>query len=77
MKQAFLCTDSPCFHYMQIMYMGWGQERASPGRLWQAWKPKFIALKGTEMYLFDIPPVSTVELQTLMACLPWLFRTHY
>lgn len=41
----------------QIMYMGWGQERASPGRLWQAWKPKFIALKGTEMYLFDIPPM--------------------
>ena len=40
------------------MYMGWGQERASPGRNWQAWKPKFIALKGTDIYLFDIPPVS-------------------
>ena len=46
------------FYHFQIMYMGWGQERASPGRNWQAWKPKFIALKGTDIYLFDIPPVS-------------------
>ena len=46
------------------MYMGWGQERASPGRLWQAWKPTFIALKGADIFLFDVPPVSIVSVKS-------------
>ena len=44
--------------------MGWGQERASPGRLWQAWKPTFIALKGADIFLFDVPPVSIVSVRS-------------
>jgi len=38
--------------------MSWTQERVSPARHWQAWKPKFLALKGTDICLFDMPPVS-------------------
>ena len=43
------------------MYMGWAQERASPGRHSQAWKPKFVALKGPDVFLFEFPPVSMLS----------------
>ncbi|XP_069106773.1 gamma-1-syntrophin-like [Argopecten irradians] len=43
----------------QILYMSWTQERVSPARHWQAWKPKFIALKGADVCLFDMPPMQT------------------
>ncbi|KAK3580259.1 hypothetical protein CHS0354_012788 [Potamilus streckersoni] len=43
----------------QIMYMGWVQERVSPGHHKQAWKFKFVALKGPEVFFFDIPPMQS------------------
>ncbi|XP_060602935.1 gamma-1-syntrophin-like [Ruditapes philippinarum] len=43
----------------QIQYMGWTQERGSPGNSTHGWKPKFVALKGPDIYLFDIPPMQS------------------
>ena len=42
-----------------VLYMGWVCEGVLNHNLpWQNWKPKFIALKGTDIYMFDTPPVS-------------------
>jgi len=39
--------------------MGWCQERGNPGKgQTQPWIPRFVALKGPDIYLFEIPPVS-------------------
>ncbi|KAA0202071.1 hypothetical protein HAZT_HAZT011260 [Hyalella azteca] len=41
-----------------VLYMGWVCEGVINHNLpWQSWKPKFIALKGTDIYMFDNPPV--------------------
>lgn len=45
-----------------VLYMGWVCEGILNHNLpWQNWKPKFIALKGTDIYMFDTPPVSVDE----------------
>ena len=33
---------------------------------WQNWKPKYFVLKGSDVCIFDAPPVS--KLFTLMSC---------
>ncbi|KAL4218036.1 hypothetical protein ACF0H5_022774 [Mactra antiquata] len=43
----------------QIQYMGWTQERGSPAHCSQGWKPKFVALKGPDIYMFDVPPMQS------------------
>lgn len=44
-----------------VLYMGWVCEGILNHNLpWQNWKPKFIALKGTDIYMFDTPPVSVL-----------------
>lgn len=43
----------------QVVHMTWTQERVSPMRHFQAWKPKFLCLKGAEICLFDVPPMQT------------------
>ncbi|WAR18087.1 SNTG1-like protein [Mya arenaria] len=40
-----------------IEFMGWSQQRGSPGTNAQPWSPKFIALKGPDIHLFDMPPM--------------------
>ncbi|KAK3874601.1 hypothetical protein Pcinc_020466, partial [Petrolisthes cinctipes] len=43
-----------------VLYMGWVCEGVLNHNLpWQNWKPKFIALKGTDIYMFDTPPLNT------------------
>ncbi|XP_063588298.1 gamma-1-syntrophin-like [Penaeus indicus] len=43
-----------------VLYMGWVCEGVLNQNLpWQNWKPKFIALKGTDIYMFDTPPLNT------------------
>ncbi|VDI40828.1 Hypothetical predicted protein [Mytilus galloprovincialis] len=39
--------------------MNWMHERVSPSLHRPAWKPKFVALKGPDIYLFDYPPMQT------------------
>lgn len=43
----------------QILMMNWMHERVSPSLHRPAWKPKFVALKGPDVYLFDYPPMQT------------------
>lgn len=44
----------------RIEYMGWVNEGVlNNNQPWQNYKPRFFALKGTDLMLFDSPPVST------------------
>jgi len=43
----------------RIEYMGWVNEGIlNNNHPWHNYKPKFFALKGTDLMLFDTPPVS-------------------
>lgn len=44
----------------QISYMGWVCEGflQSNSHHWQNWHPRFFALRGPRVYIFDSPPVS-------------------
>lgn len=43
----------------RIEYMGWVHEGVvSAAQPWQTYRPKFLLLKGTDVMLFDQPPVS-------------------
>lgn len=43
----------------RIEYMGWVNEGVINNNIsWQSYKPRFLVLKGTEVMLFDSPPVS-------------------
>lgn len=43
----------------RIEYMGWVNEGIINSNIsWQTYKPRFLVLKGTEVLLFDSPPVS-------------------
>lgn len=42
----------------RIEYMGWVNEGVlNNNHPWQNYKPRFFALKGTDLMLFDSPPV--------------------
>lgn len=44
----------------RIEYMGWVNEGVlNNNHPWQNYKPRFFALKGTDLMLFDSPPVRT------------------
>ncbi|XP_014229159.1 gamma-1-syntrophin isoform X1 [Trichogramma pretiosum] len=41
----------------RIEYMGWVNEAASnSNQLWQSYRPRFLALKGPDLLLFETPP---------------------
>lgn len=43
----------------RIEYMGWVNEGIINNNItWQTYKPRFLVLKGTEVMLFESPPVS-------------------
>lgn len=43
----------------RIEYMGWVNEGImNNNQPWQSYKPRFLTLKGTDVMLFDSPPVS-------------------
>ena len=45
----------------QVVYMGWIWERMKSTNHWNIWKRKFLTLKGPELQIFNMPPVSTCE----------------
>lgn len=46
----------------RIEYMGWVNEGVINNNIsWQTYKPRFLVLKGTEVMLFDSPPVSKLK----------------
>ncbi|XP_055308927.1 gamma-1-syntrophin isoform X2 [Sitodiplosis mosellana] len=47
----------------RIEYMGWVNEGVINSNIsWQTYKPRFLVLKGTEVMLFDSPPLSVTGL---------------
>ncbi|KAM3956754.1 LOW QUALITY PROTEIN: syntrophin-like 2 [Aphomia sociella] len=47
----------------RIEYMGWVVEgEVSATQPWQTYRPKFLVLKGTDVMLFDVPPMNIAEL---------------
>ncbi|KPJ10148.1 Gamma-1-syntrophin [Papilio machaon] len=47
----------------RIEYMGWVHEGVvSAAQPWQTYRPKFLVLKGTDVMLFDVPPMNITEL---------------
>ncbi|KAL9700330.1 hypothetical protein quinque_003771 [Culex quinquefasciatus] len=48
----------------RIEYMGWVNEGVISNHIsWQSYKPRFLVLKGTEVMLFDAPPLNVAGLQ--------------
>ena len=39
--------------------MGWIWERLRSTNHWNVWKRKFLTVKGSELQIFEMPPVST------------------
>lgn len=47
----------------RIEYMGWVNEGILNSQIsWQTYKPRFLVLKGTEVLLFDNPPLNIAML---------------
>lgn len=46
----------------QISYMVWVAEGVlNKDQPWQSWKPRFLALRGSEVFIFDRPPLSVED----------------
>ncbi|CAB3241297.1 unnamed protein product [Arctia plantaginis] len=49
----------------RIEYMGWVHEGVVQSQQpWQTYRPKFLVLKGTDVMLFDVPPMKIGDLAT-------------
>lgn len=52
-----------CSAAERIEFMGWVQEGtkqlSAEVNVWNSYEPKFFAIKGSEVYFFITPPVST------------------
>ncbi|XP_070533553.1 gamma-2-syntrophin-like isoform X2 [Ptychodera flava] len=57
--QSMKITNNLLPHTEQVLHMGWLSERLPASRSWQHWKPKFLAIRGSEIMIFDSPPVNT------------------
>ncbi|KAG5212872.1 hypothetical protein JEQ12_008658 [Ovis aries] len=57
MKMANKCC-SPCD---QVVHMGWVSERLAGAGSSQTFRPRFLALKGSSLYVFVSPSVSTLD----------------
>ena len=52
----------------RIEYMGWINEGFSKNMSWHNYKPRFLIIKGTEVMLFDQPPVIWVLVPKVCVC---------
>jgi hypothetical protein len=53
----------------RIEYMGWINEGILNSHIsWQTYKSRFLVLKGTEVLLFDNPPLNIAELSKPAIC---------
>ncbi|KAK7066400.1 Gamma-1-syntrophin, partial [Halocaridina rubra] len=60
-----------------VLYMGWVCEGVLNQNLpWQNWKPKFIALKGTDIYMFDTPPSNVTKCNCELTSLKSVSRSE-
>lgn len=56
----------------QILYMGWVSEGAAAPQPWYKWQPRFLALKGAELFIFESPPS---DVQSFSSC-PNVFKVY-
>jgi len=57
----------------RIEYMGWVNEAVSnSNQPWQSYRPRFLALKGPDLLLFETPPVCVSSCS--LFCLIWIFK---
>ncbi|MGH0169232.1 UNVERIFIED_CONTAM: hypothetical protein FKN15_056180 [Acipenser sinensis] len=75
MKMANMC----CSPNDQVIHMGWASERLQGTDSSQLYNFKFLALKGSSLYIFSNPPVSTldwVRAETIYNLCEVLFKVH-
>lgn len=57
----------------RIEYMGWVNEAVSnSNQPWQSYRPRFLALKGPDLLLFETPPVCVSS--CVLFYLLWAFK---
>lgn len=62
----------------RIEYMGWVNEGVlNNNQPWQSYKPRFLALKGTDLMLFETPPVSEIKLLRFNVLLTNIFVVEF
>ncbi|RXM31406.1 Gamma-2-syntrophin [Acipenser ruthenus] len=64
---------------LQVIHMGWASERLQGTDSSQLYNFKFLALKGSSLYIFSNPPVSTldwVQAETIYNLCEVLFKVH-
>ena len=44
--------------FFQVLHMSWVWERMKSTSHWNVWKRKFLTVKGSELQIFEMPPVS-------------------
>lgn len=59
----------------RIEYMGWVNEAVSnSNQPWQSYRPRFLALKGPDLLLFETPPVRIAFRSVSLYILFWTFK---
>ncbi|XP_020896203.1 gamma-2-syntrophin isoform X2 [Exaiptasia diaphana] len=59
LDQSINMSNSSLPSAEQIIHMCWVWERIQSTSHWNVWKRKFMSIKGSEIFLFDMPPVVT------------------
>lgn len=57
LEQSMNLSNSSLPVSEQVVYMGWVWERMKSTNHWNVWKRKFLTLKGSELQIFNMPPV--------------------
>ncbi|KAJ7351795.1 hypothetical protein OS493_035520 [Desmophyllum pertusum] len=57
LEQSMNLSNSSLPSSEQITHMGWVWERLRSTNHWNVWKRKFLTLKGSELQVFEMPPV--------------------
>ncbi|XP_020631141.1 gamma-1-syntrophin-like isoform X1 [Orbicella faveolata] len=59
LEQSVNMSNSSLPSSEQVTFMGWVWERLRSTNHWNVWKRKFLTLKGSELQIFEMPPVVT------------------
>lgn len=59
LEQAMNLSNASLPSPEQVIHMGWIWERLRSTNHWNVWKRKFLTVKGSELQVFEMPPVAT------------------
>ncbi|XP_063110506.1 gamma-2-syntrophin isoform X1 [Cavia porcellus] len=79
MLQSMKMANKCCSPGDQVVHMGWVNERLQGPDALQALRSKFLALKGSSVYVFSSPPVSTadwLQAESVYNLCEVLFKVH-